>query len=314
MIHYKNPIIPQRADPFVLKHTDGYYYFTASVPEYDRIELRRSKTILGLGETEAKIIWRKHETGVMGAHIWAPEIHPIDGKWYIYFAAGEAEAIWNIRIWVLVNESPDPMEGEWKEAGQVKTTWESFALDATTFEHRGVRYLCWAQNDPNLGPGTSIYLAPMSDPLTPAGKQVRISQPLLDWEIIGHRVNEGPAVLKRNGKIFITFSASATDHNYCIGLLTADENTDLLDPNNWRKTPHPVFTTNESTGQYGPGHNSFTIAEDGVTDVLVYHARPYSGTNPDPLKDPNRHMRAQAFGWEDGKPVFGAPGGASVDV
>ena len=38
------PIILQRADPWIYKHTDGYYYFTASVPEYDRIEIRRSKT------------------------------------------------------------------------------------------------------------------------------------------------------------------------------------------------------------------------------------------------------------------------------
>ena len=31
--------IPQRADPYVYRHTDGTYYFTASVPEYDRIVL-----------------------------------------------------------------------------------------------------------------------------------------------------------------------------------------------------------------------------------------------------------------------------------
>lgn len=308
MIQFRNPIIPQRADPFVVRHDDGYYYFTASVPKYDRIELRRAKTIQGLGEAEAQVVWRKHGNGAMGAHIWAPELHRINGVWYIYFAAGEAEAIWNIRIWVLSNDSANPLAGEWKECGQVKTTWESFALDATTFEHKGVRYLAWAQNDPNLGPGTSIYLAPMIDPLTIKGDQIRISRPVLDWEIIGHRVNEGAAVLKRNGKIFMTFSASATDHNYCMGLLTIDENADLLDPNNWRKTPHPVFRTNESAGQYGPGHNSFTIAEDGKTDVLIYHARPYPGARPDPLQDPNRHMRAQTFGWtSDGLPDFGEP-------
>jgi GH43 family beta-xylosidase len=308
MITYRNPIIAQRADPFVVRHGEGQYYFTASVPEYDRIELRSSTTIQGLGDAEAHVVWRKHDTGVMGAHIWAPELHHIDGTWYIYFAAGEAEAIWNIRIWVLMNRHADPLQGKWEECGQVRTNWESFALDATTFEHKGTRYLSWAQNDPNLGPGTSIYIAKMRDPLTIAGMQVVITQPTLDWETIGHRVNEGPAVLKRNGKIFITFSASATDHNYCMGLLSADENADLLDPNNWRKTPHPVFATREASGQYGPGHNSFTIAEDGKTDVLVYHARPYRGTKPDPLNDPNRHMRAQAFGWHaDGTPDFGKP-------
>lgn len=47
---YSNPLVEQRADPWVYKHADGYYYFTASVPEYDRIEVRRSETIEGLTE------------------------------------------------------------------------------------------------------------------------------------------------------------------------------------------------------------------------------------------------------------------------
>lgn len=32
---YNNPWIVQRADPYVYRHTDGSYYFTATVPEYD---------------------------------------------------------------------------------------------------------------------------------------------------------------------------------------------------------------------------------------------------------------------------------------
>ena len=174
--------------------------------------------------------------------------------------------------------------------------------------HRGVRYLCWAQNDPKLGPGTSLYLAAMTDPLTIRGPQVRISRPEHGWETVGHRVNEGPAVLKRNGRLFLAYSASATDHNYCIGLLTAADDADPLDPASWHKSPEPVFTTHEATQRFGPGHNSFTIAEDGLTDLLVYHARPYPGATPDPLRDPNRHTCVQAIRWDaDGRPVFGRP-------
>ena len=76
------PIILQRADPWIYKHTDGYYYFSASVPEYDRIEIRRAKTINGLAESPGVTIWRKHDEGMLSANIWAPEIHYIDGKWY----------------------------------------------------------------------------------------------------------------------------------------------------------------------------------------------------------------------------------------
>jgi GH43 family beta-xylosidase len=307
-IEYRNPVILQRADPWVMRHSDGWYYFTASVPEYDRIELRRSKTIAGLRDAQPKVIWRKHERGEMGAHIWAPEIHHIDGKWYIYFAAGRAEAIWEIRIWALSNDSADPMEGKWVERGQMKTDWESFALDATTFEHRGKRCMVWAQHDPKFGPGTCLYMAAMKDALTIQSPQVRISAPQLPWERIGHNVNEAPAVLVRNGRVFIAYSASATDHNYCMGLLTARENADLLDATSWTKSPQPVFCTNEANSQFGPGHCSFTVAEDGKTDLLVYHARPYRDVKPDPLRDPNRHTRVQVLRWrEDGTPDFGVP-------
>ena len=106
---YPNPLILQRADPHVYLHTDGWYYFMGTVPEYDRLELRRARSIVDLAIAEPKVIWRKHDTGAMGAHIWAPEIHHIDGKWYIYFTAGEAEKIWNIRPYVLENAAANPL-------------------------------------------------------------------------------------------------------------------------------------------------------------------------------------------------------------
>jgi GH43 family beta-xylosidase len=303
-----NPILLQRADPWVYKHTDGYYYFTASVPEFDLIELRRSETIQGLGEAEPVVAWRKYETGPMSANIWAPELHYIDGKWYIYFAAARADDIFDHRMYVLENDSANPLEGKWVEKGQVKTDWESFSLDATTFENKGERYYVWAQRDPNIVGNSNLYIAKMVSPWEIEGPQVMITKPEYDWETIGFLVNEGAAVLKRNGKIFMTYSASKTDFNYCMGLLTADENSDLLDPASWEKADKPVFQTSEENGQYGPGHNSFTVSEDGKQDILIYHARDYKEIEGDPLWDHNRHTRAQVFTWnEDGTPNFGVP-------
>lgn len=305
---FVNPIVRQRADPWVYLHTDGYYYFTASVPEYDRIELRRATTLQGLGDAEAKVVWRKHATGPMGAHIWAPEIHFIDGKWYVYFAAGGAEQVWHIRIYVLENASPNPLEGEWVERGQLDTGWESFALDATTFVHRGVRYLVWAQTDPVIKGNSSLYIAKMRSPLAIEGKAVRIATPEHAWEKQRYLVNEGPAVLHRNGKVFISYSASGTGPEYAMGLLTADEGSDPLDAASWVKSPEPVFQSNEAGRVFGPGHSSFTTTPDGKHDVLVYHARNYREIVGEPLYDPNRHTRAQVLRWKpDGTPDFGVP-------
>jgi GH43 family beta-xylosidase len=306
-LDYDNPIVKQRADPWIHKDTDGMYYFIATVPEYDRIELRMSETINGLGTAGPKVIWRKHETGEMGSHIWAPELHKINGIWYIYFAAGgaEVETQWDIRMYVLSNTSANPMEGEWVEEGRIMTDMDAFALDATTFEHNGKRYLVWAEITPEQRTGSSLFIAEMADPVTLTGPQVVISRPTFDWETVVYEVNEGAAIIRRNGMIFITYSASTTDHNYAMGMLWTDEDANLLDAASWHKSPEPVFFTNEAVHRFGPGHNSCTVAEDGETDLLVYHARDYKDIEGHPLGDPNRHTRVRVLYWtDDGFPDF----------
>lgn len=304
---WRNPLVPQRADPHVTL-VDGRYYLAATVPEYDRIELRRAATLDGLRDGETKTVWRRHDKGPMSWHIWAPELHRIDGKWYLYFAAGKAEAVWDIRMWVLECAAADPLAGEWVEKGQIKTPLDSFSLDATTFVVRDQRYLSWAQRNPDFKNSSSLYLAKMDTPWSIAGPAVMISKPELPWECVKYLVNEGPAVLVRHGRVFLTYSASATDANYCMGLLTADENADLLDPKSWTKSPLPVFASSEADGQFGPGHNSFTTSPDGETDISVYHARNYRDIRGDPLRNPDRHTRAQVVTWRaDGTPDFGVP-------
>jgi hypothetical protein len=75
------------------------------------------------------------------------------------------------------------------------------------------------------------------------------------------------------------------------------------------KSPEPVFVTSEGTKVYGPGHNSFTVDEDG-RDMLVYHGRDYRDIVGDPLFDPNRHTRVQRLYFnDDGTPNLGIPVG-----
>ncbi len=308
-VEFANPLVRQRADPHVTLHTDGYYYFTATVPEYDRIELRRARSLNDLSKAEAKVIWRKHAKGAMGDHIWAPELHFIDGKWFIYFTAGTAEDKWAIRLYVLESASANPLDGAWTERGQLKTAWESFTLDATTFSHAGKRYLVWTQRRAEKDlPATNIYIAQMDTPTSISSAPAQLSTPEHKWEKVKFLVNEAPAVLVKNGKIFITYSASATDASYSMGLLTADAGANLLDPASWRKSAEPVFVSSAANSQYGPGHNAFTTTPDGKTDVLIYHARNYRDIKGDSLHDPNRATRAQVINWRaDGTPDFGVP-------
>jgi len=302
----KEPLVLQRADPYVYFHTDGYYYFTASVPEYDRIELRRAWSVKGLSDAQPVTIWRKHADGPMSWHIWAPELHHIDGKWYIYFAAGRAEDPWWIRTYVLENSSRDPFSGTWEEKGELLSEWDSFMLDTTVFSHRGKWYAVWAQKRKERSENSVLYIAEMESPIKLKLPQTMLTFPEFDWECRGFKVNEGPSVLIRNGKIFLTYSASATDSTYCMGMLYADENADLTDAASWKKSESPVFKTDCEKGIYGPGHNSFTTSRDGKEDYLVYHARPYAEVDlAFALYDPNRHTWVKRIRYDEkGFPVF----------
>ena len=134
-----------------------------------------------------------------------------------------------------------------------------------------------------------------------------LNKPEYDWECIDFLVNEGPAFLFHENKIYITYSASGTGVPYAVGLLTAERGSDLLNKDSWTKSPVPVFKTCAENGQYGPGHNSFTKSEDDSEDLMIYHCRNYTEIKGDPLFDPNRHARVGVVKWTENGPDFGVP-------
>ncbi len=316
--------IADRADPYITLGSDGYYYFTASYPMYgpndkegyDRVILRRSKTIEGLADAEEITIWDESESDKAFRFIWAPEIHEINGKWYVYFAAsGAANNIWDINCYAIACEGKDPYKDKWVEKGKFQTLEEDkfsftgFSLDMTYFESDGKHYVSWAQ----IGGNSNVYLASINpdEPWKITSKPMLLTKPEYYWEKVTIPVNEGPAVMKKDGKIFMAFSASATGPEYCIGLMYADEKSDLLDISSWTKVKEPLLTSEDLIGEYGPGHNSFVLDEDGNW-VFVYHSRSekcYKGEcgygNEDPLYDPCRSARIRKVQWdENGMPIL----------
>ena len=307
---YNKVWIQKRADPYVYKHTDGTYYFTASLPDYDGIALRKADKLFDLKDAPEKMIWKKHDKGIMSFHVWAPELHFIFGKWYIYFAAGDVDDIWAIRPYVLECRGDDPFNDEWIEKGMMQCSDEdpfsfrAFSLDATVLENHGEYYFIWAEK---VGVGkqiSNLYIAKMESATKLSTVQVLLTTPDYDWERVGFWVNEGPAFIKHDGKIYMTYSASETGVVYCIGMLSADENDDLLDPKSWTKSRMPVLKTSEELKIYGPGHNSFTVNDEGEP-VMIYHARTEAEIVGNPLYNPNRHAMVMKVKWnESGEPEF----------
>ncbi len=310
MVKYFSPLVPQRADPYLYKHTDGKYYFTATCPKYDRIEIRCADTINEIATAKSRTVWTRHLFGIMSSHIWAPEIHYIMGQWVIYFAAGELPDIWKIRPFTLICKTDDPMTGEWAEGGMMQAaeddpySFTDFSLDMTVFEHKGKWYTIWAQKVGSTNGISNLYIAELETPTKLKTVQVLLTTPDYDWERIDFWVNEGPAVLKHDGKIYVTFSASATGAMYCMGMLRADENSDLLDPLSWTKNRYPVLKTDEELKVFGPGHNCFVLGDEGE-QLCMLHFRNYERILGDPLRDHNRHAHVIRVTYdEEGAPVF----------
>lgn len=303
---FANPIIAGGADPWIAWH-DGYYYLTHTTGGDVRI---RSATKLtgpnGIGAATPEIVFRPK--GTHRSNVWAPELHFLQGKAYLYFAADDGTNA-NHRMFAAESVATGP-DFSFVSKGKVfDATTDRWAIDGTVLEaDDGALYFIWSGWPGAVDGLQNLYIAPMTNPWTISGSRVLLSTPGLAWE---SWIQEGPAVLKRNGKVFLVYAAnrSWTDSE-CLGMLVNSDGN-FLNPASWTKLPQPVFETVTGAGGsvYGPGHCSFMRSLDGSEDWIFYHAAKYSGAGW------NRDIRMQRFSWTAaGCPDFGQPVPAGVTL
>ncbi len=299
---FTNPIVVSGQDPWVLEH-GGLYYYCFSTGR--GIGVRVSDRLHLIGGGVETVLWRAPDDGPYSKNVWAPELHGIGGRWYIYFAADDGENR-NHRMFVLRSAGDDPL-GPYTFVGKIADEADRWAIDGTVYQGPGGKlYFIWSGWPGVEDVQQNLYVAAMSDPVTVVGGGVVISEPTLGWETTSEpRVNEGPEILQRGGKVHVIYSAggSWTD-DYCLGRLTL-VGDDPLAVGAWAKHPEAVFA---KTGEvFGPGHASFVHVaganEDGNgRDWIIYHAARSRGSGWD------RDIRLQAFKWDvEGNPDFGRP-------
>jgi GH43 family beta-xylosidase len=305
---FYNPLLTNGADPWVNRHTDGRYYLVVTTG--DDVTLHRSDTLTGIAAGERKVVWTPPAKGPTSKGLWAPELHYLRGKWYVYVAADDGRNE-NHRMYVLENTSGDPFEGTFSLKGKIADpSADRWAIDGTVLDVGGRLYFLWSGWEGTEDVSQFLYIASMSDPWTLSSQRVEISRPTYPWETRGAppSVNEGPQVLIRDRTIFLIYSASGswTDY-YCLGLLRASIDADLLNPSSWTKHPQPVFES--GNGVVAPGHCSFTTAPDGSEEWILYHAAKFPGAGW------NRSVRAQRFEWNpNGTPRFGQPAPSNIPI
>src|ERR1700761_3113921 len=152
-VTFTNPLLPSGADPWVI-YQKGWYYYTNSMG--NRLELWRTRNMADLGKAPHKTIWTPPQGTMYSKELWAPELHFLQGKWYMYFAADDGKNE-NHRTYVLENSAANPMEGTWTFKGQIGDASNKWAIDASVFENNGMLYLLWSGWEGDLNGQQNIY-------------------------------------------------------------------------------------------------------------------------------------------------------------
>jgi GH43 family beta-xylosidase len=304
---FTNPVMPG-ADPWIVRRGDTYYLIQSAGRA---ITVYRSTDLTKPAQNGVRI-WTAPDTGWNRSNVWAPELHFVDGRWYVYYAAGRAgPPFTSQRAGVLESAGDDP-QGPYVDRGMLYTgdsvatrAHPYWAIDLTVGRVNGQLYAFWSGwtgDAPTDKTPQHLYAARMTNPYTIATNRVRLSSPDAPWER-GTELDlqEGPELLQHAGRTFLVYSTRESWlRAYRLGMLTLrDATADPLDPASWTKSG-PVFAGTDSV--FGVGHASFTTSPDGRESWIAYHAK--VATTP----GWNRVVRLQRFGWKaDGAPDFGVP-------
>ncbi|MEM7476988.1 MAG: glycoside hydrolase family 43 protein, partial [Planctomycetota bacterium] len=276
---FVNPI-GEGADPWVVWDEENERYLWCLSEGNRAISIWKSKSLSSLGSKQ--VVWTAPDSGLYSREVWAPELHQIDGRWYIYFAASDGKNE-NHKTFVLESEDSDPF-GKYRLHGPLRTgdgedrdSPNVWAIDMTVLEHDQQRFAIWSGWD---APGTDqqfLYIAKMKSPFELEGKRVQIcSNEDFLWERIQpdlnkRGLNEGPQILKHAGRTFVLFSCGASwMDTYKLGMLEL-VGTNPLATEAWKKHDEPVFQRAENV--YGVGHSCFVPSPDKQELWHVYHAK-----------------------------------------
>jgi len=293
-VTYTNPILSTGADPWVIQPGDGYYYMTYTTST--DVTLLRSAILTDWNNADSKQLWLPPTGEPYSTDVWAPEIHFIDGLWYVIFTADpngdnpppqtsmyctfDCPAV-NHRMYTLVSSSSDIWASTYTLATELNT-YDQFAIDGTYFQLNSQLYhvySCWYSA--YVSWPANLCITAMSNPTTVSSnitERAIISVPTEPWEqtpygraVTGNvrlSSNEGPEQLTSpiTGQQFIIYSAARSDNpNYCLGLLALKmyDGADPQNPEDWVKSDGCVFYQNKLEGAYSVGHASFVKSPDG---------------------------------------------------
>ena len=271
----RNCLGTQSRDPAVTKYHGKYYWIYASE---SRLYIIAADKIDDFASAEPTLVWTP-DRNEYAHEVWAPELHVVDGKCYIYVACDDGDN-YHHRMYVLSNGCDNPL-ATYDMIGKITDSTDKWAIDGTLLHHKTGMYIIWSgwEGDKNIE--QNIYIAKLKSPTEIDGERVMISRPDHEWEKLGGDgidgglpfINEGPFAFSESGRTFVAYSgAGSWCTDYCIALIEL-VGDDPMDPSSWKKQDSPVLSKNESFK--GTGHCSI-VEED---KLIFFHAWPVGEEN-----------------------------------
>ncbi|KIW18447.1 hypothetical protein PV08_02735 [Exophiala spinifera] len=255
-------------DPWMVRHNNLYYLtFTCG----DRVDILMSRNVEDFRSCNKITAWHPPPNTPWSTDLWAPELHHINGTWYVYFCAAHlGRGSLSHRTVLLRSSSQDPMDAAgWTFLGPLQGIPDHWNVDATVFTLRGRLFCCYSGWPPGDFSDTQqdVFLVELADPEHALARTLTcISRAELPWERPdgGRRgVNEGPTWLSMAGFEGIVYSANGSwTSDYTLGLLRFTGG-DPLQASSWQKRHAPLLKScKDKGGPFGPGHASFIPAVD----------------------------------------------------
>ncbi len=312
--HYPFPFFAEHVSDPCLRYYRNRYYFCCTGMRNVRFKV--AERIEDLPQAEDKIVWKLPESDKTHYNIWAQELHIIRGVPYVFTTVGHKQW-YTVRSHILRCKGDIENPDDWEEPRLVvrkdgtELNPDGISLDMTYFEAAGKHYVMWSdrvirRKGGRICPDSANLLLAEIDPGAPwqlTSDPVCIYKPLYGWDRLDTEVAEGPFLLRRGKRLYITYSGSSTAKAdlYCLGLLWAEEGDNLLDPSVWKTLPYPVLNKESVAGQFGPGHNTFIKDTETGDDILVFHAVPHDKRG----KSLGRKMALRRVHWgKNGFPYF----------
>lgn len=209
-------------------------------------------------------------------HLWAPDMVPANGRWYLYYSVGPQNPTPS-RLGVAICETP---AGPCRDSGRpLAAAGPGFeAIDPMVFtDPRDGTRLLYAGGSA----GATLRAWRLGADMTTLGEEVKVAQP--------PGFTEGVFVHEREGTYYLSYSAGNWDRaNYSVHYVTGPSPTGP-----WTYRGRLLA----SAGRFkGPGHHSFVRDGRSGDWLMLYHG--WAGVQGDGPYTGSRYLAVTPIGYD----------------